>query len=711
MTAVYGDTLHLRGSPVGGVNPQPFFRDPKPDLPVARDDGFPGHALASFGRETAFRLLPYTRQDRYDRVLRDMELPSVVMENDFLRAEFVPAFGGRLWSLLDKKEGRDILYRNPVLRPANLAIRDAWFSGGIEWNIGRLGHSVHTCAPVFAGTLGARRDTALRLWEFERQTRLFWRVECVLPGDSDVLYVYVRIENPDPEKKPLYWWTNAAVPQTGGTPPGKFPGVRVLSASDEVIYIVPGMGRVKTMGGGRLPEIPVLPGADASYPVVSDYSNEYFFQNRGPYPWESAVYEDGYAYAEASTAPLLYRKMFCWGTGRGGRRWQDFLSLPGEQYLEVQAGLAPTQLHTADIDAGAVVDWVQAFTALRVEPEKAHGGDYRAAAGYVEDALARAIPPASLEQALETGRQRAGTDAEILALGSGWGALERQRAAAGLSPPGGIFPEGVPPGLSFPDESIGDDERPWACLISAGRLPPRPVEAGPGSFAVDAAWESLLLRDCGDSGPDQARRRDWLTPYHLGVIAFERGETEKAEAYWRESAAVKENAWAYRNLALAALRQTAPGNGKADEALAWYKKAFDRKEGRLDSSFAEEYIPLLIEQDRVEEAAAELAAYCNNTAGPGDAVLQGPLLDAAARIASAHNDDAALDGIFSREPARIREGNTTLVDLWAAREIRRLVSAGMDRDAAETRIRKALAAGEPEPPQEIDFRMYTRAFQ
>ena len=340
-----------------------------------------------------------------------------------------------------------------------------------------------------------------------------------------------------------------------------------------------------------------------------------------------------------------------------------------------------------------------------MEPEKAHGGDYRAAAGYVEDALRQAIPPTSLEQALEAGRQRAGTDVEILATGSGWGALERQRAAAGLSPPGGVFPEGVPPGLSFPDEFIGDDERPWASLISAGHLPQRPVEAGPGSFAVDAAWESLLLRDCGDSGPDQARRHDWLTPYHLGVIAFERGETEKAEAYWRESAAVKENAWAYRNLAVAALRQAAPGNGKADEALVWYKKAFDRKEGRLDPSFAEEYVPLLIEQGRIEEAAAELAAY---TAGPGAAALQGSLLDAAARIAFALGDDTALDRIFSREPARIREGNTTLVDLWAAREIRRLVSAGMDRDAAETRIRKALASGEREPPREIDFRMYTR---
>ncbi|MDR1410755.1 MAG: DUF5107 domain-containing protein [Spirochaetaceae bacterium] len=713
MTAVYKNTLHVRGSPVGGGNPQPFFRDPVPELPVACGDGFPDQARASFGRETAFRLLPYTKQDRYDRALRDMEFPSVVMENDFLRAEFVPALGGRLWSLFDKGEGRDILYRNPVFRPANLAIRDAWFSGGVEWNIGRLGHSAHTCSPVFAGVLDRGGETALRLWEFERQTRLFWRVECVLPEDSAALYVYVRIENPDPEKKPLYWWTNAAVPQTGGISPGKFPGARVLSAADEVIYIVPSTGRIKTMGGARLPELPVLPGSDASYPAVSDYSNEYFFQNKTPYPWESVVYEDGYAFGEASTAPLLYRKMFCWGTGRGGRRWQDFLSLPGEQYLEVQAGLAPTQLHTADIDAASAVDWAQAFTALRVEPGKAHGENYRAAAGHVENALARAIPPASLEQALEAGRRRAGIGAEILALGSGWGALERLRASGKAGPPclGGAFSGGVPPGLSFPDESVGDDERPWACLIRDGRLPSRQIEAGPGSFAVDAAWEALLLRGREGRAPGQARGHDWLTPYHLGLIAFERGETGKAEAFWQESVEAGENAWAYRNLAAAALRQAAPGNKKADEALAWYKKAFGRREGRLDPSFAEEYIPLLIEQGRVEEAASELAAY---TAGREDTALQGPLLDAAARIAFARgtespDGDALLDRLFSLEPARIREGNTALVDLWTAREIRRFAAGGMDAAAAEARVREALASGEMEPPREIDFRMYTGA--
>ncbi|MDR0494785.1 MAG: DUF5107 domain-containing protein [Treponema sp.] len=680
----YGKVI-LKASPLSGENPQPFFR--QPDIAVAAGPDFPQDKHYSFGRETGFRVLPYTMQDRYSRKLEDMEFSSVVMENEYIKAEFIPALGGRLWSLFDKKRNRDMIYRNPVFRPANLAIRDAWFSGGIEWNIGRLGHTVHSCSPVFAGVFEADGTAVLRLWEFERQTRLFWRIEFTLAEDSCVLFAYTRIENPDSTAKPLYWWTNTALPQT--------PLARVFSAADEVIYIVPGTGAVKTMGYGRLPELPVLAGRDASYPALSDYSNEYFFQNdRGNSPWESVVYEDGYAWGERSTLPLRYRKMFCWGNGPGGRRWQDFLSLPGQEYLEVQAGLAPTQLHTADIGGREVADWVQAFTAFQAETEQTHQKDYLSASRYVDTRLTHYLEPDTVQAALEQARSCCGTEAEILETGSGWGYLESR-----------LRKYTIPSGLSFPIESAGATEAPWAELLLRGSLPRIAVEAGPGSFAIDEAWENLL-EACFHKTlePNPTGEGDWFSPYHLGVIAFERGETGRAVSWWEESLKREKNPWACRNLAVAALQ-----SGDTQTALNYYEQALSLPGGQ-DQSFIQEYVPLLMDAGREEEAAA-LLETCIRRAGSLEALAL-PLIEAAARIALnrgdvASGDTSSLDRIFSLEPVHIREGNTVLVDIWTEREIRRLTEKGISRNEAEMWVRTALAEGSLVPPKEIDFRMYT----
>ena len=72
-----------------------------------------------------------------------------VLENDHLRATFLLELGGRLWSLLHKPTGRELLSVNPVFQPANLAIRNAWFSGGVEWNIAHdRPFAVHLCADL-----------------------------------------------------------------------------------------------------------------------------------------------------------------------------------------------------------------------------------------------------------------------------------------------------------------------------------------------------------------------------------------------------------------------------------------------------------------------------------------------------------------------------------------------------------------------------------
>ena len=92
---------------------------------------------------------PYRMQDMYTRELHDTEFIMPVLENDYLKATFMPDYGGKLWSLYDKVAGRELLMANPVVRPCNLAIRNAWTSGGVEWNCGFLGHHPYTCSRIF----------------------------------------------------------------------------------------------------------------------------------------------------------------------------------------------------------------------------------------------------------------------------------------------------------------------------------------------------------------------------------------------------------------------------------------------------------------------------------------------------------------------------------------------------------------------------------
>lgn len=151
-------------------------------------------------RETSY---PYTQQNDYtDEAERDV--PVAVLENEFLYAEFLPTLGGRLWRLFDKKRQKDVLYTNDVIRFRNLSVRNAWFSGGVEWNCGVIGHSPFTCSQMYcAAVTGKNGEDVLRFYEFERVRGIYYQMDFWL--EEDRLMVAVRIENPNEQVVPMYW--------------------------------------------------------------------------------------------------------------------------------------------------------------------------------------------------------------------------------------------------------------------------------------------------------------------------------------------------------------------------------------------------------------------------------------------------------------------------------------------------------------------------
>ena len=63
---------------------------------------------------------------------------------------------------------------------------------------------------MHAGVVRRADGDVLRLWEWERTRDLVLQVDLSLPEGSDRLYASTRVVNPDPEDKPLYWWTDGA---------------------------------------------------------------------------------------------------------------------------------------------------------------------------------------------------------------------------------------------------------------------------------------------------------------------------------------------------------------------------------------------------------------------------------------------------------------------------------------------------------------------
>ena len=129
----------------------------------------------------------------------------------------MPEIGGRVWSLYDKKRGKELLFVNPVFQPVNFAIRNAWIAGGIEFNVGVRGHGVFTTSKVFC-TINQYNSgiKTVKVYEYERIRDVVYSIEFYLPDDSDTLFARIKIENNSDCEKYMYWWTNIAIKEEDG---------------------------------------------------------------------------------------------------------------------------------------------------------------------------------------------------------------------------------------------------------------------------------------------------------------------------------------------------------------------------------------------------------------------------------------------------------------------------------------------------------------
>lgn len=686
-------TMTLPGAPLEGVNPLPMFHDKKEiDFKTAPD--YPDALKVDLGNRSP--ILPYKMQDRYSRKRLPLTKKTIVMENEYLIATFWPEDGGRLYSLFDKRNNTELLMSNPVYQPGNLALRNAWLSGGIEWNFGTYGHSARTCDHLFAAVLKDENGGEfVRMYEFDRTKNTIFQMDFHLPDGSPVLYSHIKLFNPFDEDSSTYWWTNIAIPEDGHT--------RVLS-STEMAIVLGGSGGVTYE---RVPDISLFPGKDLSYPHNASRGFDYFFQSPddAKTAWEAGAYGNGLVFYDRSTAPLLYHKMFCWGNHAAGNHWQEFLSDPGKgYYIEIQGGIARSQMHDKLLPSHSTIEWTQCFGGIQLDQAQLHQESYPAANAYFAAHLDGVISEEDLLCRNEVYARYANikvSEQDIVHLASGWGALEEMRMARAGE---GAFPQSV----CFPKFTIGPEQYPWYALLVNGRLPDESPDVIPPSWMVSPKWLSLLEKSLANGG------ESWYSQLHYGVMLAEMmdrshistqasrwGRYEEYRALARKaferSVALKPSVWALRCLACLA-------DEEKDDAQteAYYDRVFELDAATVDFAFAAEYMKWLNKKGKYEKAWALYTAMPESIRNAERMLLN------AAQTAIKLRELDTIEKVFAHgEYADIREGESSLTDIWfeyCALKLAR--ERGIDNpqgDVLDALIDEAWDTCPP--PYAIDFRM------
>ena len=667
MSSLTIEKYTMPSAALGPENPLPDLKrglDAHAEIPIDESTVSPEEARwMGWGHVNG--ILPYTIHDNYSRSRRDRSWKAVVLENEHLRATFLPELGARLWSLIDKHTGRELLHCNPVFQPCNLGLRNAWISGGVEWNLGIIGHTPFTVDSLYAERLSLSDGTpVVRFYQYERVRHLLYRLEAALPENSRALLVRVRIDNAGDRDTAVYWWSNMAVNER--------PDVRVL---------VPARRAFRWGYGGRLSKVPVPESdvfGDISHPCNLPHSMDFFFDiPEGERHWIAALDETGYGFAQSSTARLQGRKLSAWGMGAGGRHWQEFLSRPGSAYLEIQAGLAKTQLEHLPMAGGETISWLESYGPIQTDAAVVQGNDWAKATQAADAAIEARLSEAELN-ALHARFEKEldGQNGAFLHYADGWGCLEREICG----------PESFRSGaLRFPERRLGQAEREWQRLLTDGALPcPDPQEA-PKGYQVNDRWLNALRASIESGKGDH-----WYAQYHLGVMLAYRNDVAGARQAFEASLRQAESPWALRCLAVLAEQ-----DGDVEKACALLLKAVRLTPQR---NLACEAVGTLCRGRRYQQALEVIAALPLGVRRLGrmrmyevEALLGTDEIQRAERILKR--------GIVLTD---VKEGETSLTRLWfwmcackKAKEDGVPVTEALIQEMERTVI----------PPRHLDFRM------
>jgi tetratricopeptide (TPR) repeat protein len=287
----------------------------------------PYPALLDWQRRKWRPVYPYPFLDALNDRRTDRTWNAVYLENEYLRVSVLPELGGHIYEIFDKPTNRNLLYSNPVMKYAMVAIRGAWVSGGIEWNFPD-GHTLTTVSAIdYAIRMEANGSATVAVGDTERVQGMQWQVIIRLRPGQRAVETEVTLNNRRDVPGRYWFWSTAGAP-----------------AADDMRFVYP-MREAYPHTFWPVFSFPKEKGVDISkFSEVPNFLSLFARNSSRDY---FGVYYDKSDWGIVHVADhreMPGKKTWTWGTDDNGNIWVDKLTDGGRQYVEFQGGRFETQM-------------------------------------------------------------------------------------------------------------------------------------------------------------------------------------------------------------------------------------------------------------------------------------------------------------------------------------------------------------------------------
>ena len=268
---------------------------------------------------------------------------AVFIENEYLKLTYVPDFGGRVYSLYDKVNKREVFYKNDVLKFSGVNTKNAWLVGNIELTGPYDTHMLTMYGePLWFHDVIRHEDGSAEIVmsEIDPYFRLKVNFSARLVPGLAAMQIKVFCYNPHESRRPYMFWVNAA------------------SDSDENSRFVYPMTRTIGHTTSEVADWPYYSGVDYSWiknnkHMLGVFGIDVYDNFLGSYNYK----KDYGTFRFADRREVLGMKTWTYGFGKRAERIMRGYTDNAGYYMEIQSGRHTWDGHYEWLEPHKIEGW------------------------------------------------------------------------------------------------------------------------------------------------------------------------------------------------------------------------------------------------------------------------------------------------------------------------------------------------------------------